>query len=87
MGLTGNLDEVLATVHVEPECIEILANKEIQEYSLQEIEWLTEVFPRKTLIEEKELPVKIRSYFFEFNINYLRTKVYGDLQYQISDWD
>ena len=29
----------------------------------------------------------MRSFFFEFNINDIKTKVYSDLQYQIANWD
>ena len=93
--LSGDLGEALETVHVEPDCIEIVTSlkgvqqiyKAVQEYKPKEIELRIEVLPKNALIEEKEHPVKIRSYFFEFSINNIKIKVYGDLQYQISDWE
>lgn len=93
--ITGNLGEVLSTVHVEPDCIEVITSKEsigeihqaVQVYGPTEIEYRTEALPRSALIDEKEYSVKMRSFFFEFNINDIKTKVYSDLQYQIANWD
>ena len=93
--ISGDLGENLQTVHVDPNCVEIVTNKAggqqiyqaVQEYKPQKIERRTEVLPRTALIEKKEFPVKIRSYFFEFNINYVKIKVFSDLQYQIGDWE
>lgn len=92
--LSGDFGEILRTVHVEPNCIEIVTSKEeteqirqaVQEYAPQEIKQQTERLSRNATIAGKEFPVHIRSHFFEFNINTIKIKVFGDLQYQIANW-
>ncbi len=41
------------------------------------MQWLT----------EKSYPVYIRSYYFDFNINNVKVKVEGDLQFKVGEWD
>ncbi len=93
--ISGDSGEALQTVHVLPNCVEIITSREgaqqirqaVLEYNPQEIKLHTEILPRMALIEEKEYPVKIRSNFFEFYIGEIKTKVYSDLQYQIGEWE
>ena len=93
--ISGKLGEALRTVHVEPEYIEIVTNKEgakkifqaVLEYSPQKLKLRTETLGRPAVIREKEYPVRIRSYFFEFDMNSIKVKVFGDLQFKIADWE
>jgi hypothetical protein len=93
--VSGNLGEALRTVHVDPDCIEIVTTKEgsikifqaVHEYNPKRPRRRTEALPRHAVIGEKEYSVRIRSTFFEFNINSIKVKVYGDLQFQIANWE
>ena len=93
--VSGNLGEALRTVHVEPDCIVIITNKEgagqifeaLQEYSPTKIEYRTETLPRPATIGDKEYNVRVRSHFSEFEVNSIKVKIYGDLQIQIGDWE
>jgi hypothetical protein len=92
--VSGNLGETLRTVHVEPDGIDILTSKEgakqifqaVHEFNPHKLKWRTKMLSRPAVIG-KEYPVKIRSYYFEFEITSIKVKVYGDLQIQIGDWE
>jgi hypothetical protein len=93
--ISGDLGEALRTVHVDPDCIEIVTNKEgakkifqsLREYNPQKLKRRTETLSRPAVIGEKEYRVRVRSHFFKFNMNSIIVKVYGDLQFQIADWE
>jgi hypothetical protein len=93
--VTGNLGEALRTVHVEPDYVEIVTNsagaeqifQAVQEYTPSEIQQVTEALPRKAVVDEKEYPISVRSYFFKFKIGSVEFRIHGDLQYRIADWD
>lgn len=93
--VSGNLSECLRTVKVEPDCIEIVTSKEDAEKICQaigesdptQIVYQTQQLPRNAWIGEKEYPVYIRSYYFEFNIDKVNVKVHGDLQFKVGSWD
>jgi hypothetical protein len=93
--VAGDLGETLRTVHVDPDCVEIVTSKSdaekifeaVQGYSPEEFKLVTETLTRKAIIGEKDYPISIRSYFFRFKIGLVQFKVYGDLQYRIADWD
>lgn len=93
--IDGNLGEALQTVHVEPDCIEILTSKQgakeifdaVQEYKPKKVRCRTEKLPRTAILKGEEYSVFMRSYYFEFKLNSLVVKVYGDLQYRIADWE
>lgn len=93
--VSGNLGETLRTVHIDPDCIEIVTSKEgakeifqsVHEYNPQKPKRLTETLSRPAAIGDKEYRIRIRSHFFEFNIDSVKVKVYGDLQFQIADWE
>jgi hypothetical protein len=93
--ISGNLGEVLRTVHVEPDGIDILTNKEgatqifqaVHEFNPSKLRWRTKTLSRPAVVGAKEYPVNIRSYYFEFEINSIKVRVYGDLQIQIGDWE
>ncbi len=91
----GDFGEVLRTVNVEPDCIEIHTSKDgaekiaeaTSELKPRNVALETQQLPRNALIETKEYPVYIRSYYTEFNIDTIKVKVYGDAQYRLNDWD
>jgi hypothetical protein len=93
--LTGDLAESLRIVKVEPDCIEIVTSKDdaqrifeaVQEFVPDPITFQTQTLSRNALIQGKEYPVYIRSYFFNFNLNSVKVKVQGDLQYKVGRWD
>ena len=93
--LSGNLGEALRTVRVEPDCIEIVASKDaaqqihdaVADFNVQPIAYLVQQLPRNASIQGKEYPVYIRSHYFEFDIDGIKVKVHGDLQYRVNDWD
>lgn len=93
--LSGDLGEALKTVRVEPDCIEIVTSKlgaeqihEIMtEFGPNSIEYRVQRLSRDAVIKEKEYPVYMRSYNFEFYVDSIKVKIYGYLQFKINDWD
>lgn len=91
----GDLAEKLKVIKVEPDCIEILTSKKgtkqifqaVQEYNPEKISFKTWQLPRNAVIDGKEYPVYSRSYYFEFNLNSVKVKVQGDMQYRVGKWD
>jgi len=91
----GELGEALRTVQVKPECIEIITTKKgvaqiflaVKEYAPKGVYFQIQKLERNAVIEEKEYPVFLRSYYFEFTIGRIKVKVHGDLQFRIKDWD
>lgn len=93
--LGGNLGDALRTVRVEPDCIEIVTSKDsayrihdaVTEFNVDPMAHLVQQLPQKALIQGKEYPVYVRSHYFEFDIDGIKVKVHGDLQYKVNDWD
>ncbi len=93
--LDGDLAECLKTVPVEPKCIEIVCSKQDSEEifsSVEEFKPSPQTFQvielgRNAVINERELPVNIRSHYFDFYIKSVLVKVHGDLQFQVNGWD
>ncbi len=91
----GDLAEVLRTVNLEPDCIEIQTSKDAaekiveatSEFNPRPVKLETQQLSRTAVIEGKEFPVYIRSYYSEFNIGAIKIKIYGESQYRINDWD
>lgn len=92
--LSGELGEALKAVRVEPDCIEIVTSKDgaqqihesVDEFSPEQIAYRVQQLPRNALVGGIEYPLYIRSHYFEFQIDEIKVKVHGDLQYQVSDW-
>jgi hypothetical protein len=93
--LGGNFAEFLKIIKVDFDSVEIVATKKNAERIFEAVH---DFFPssmaqtihrldRKARISGAEYPVYIKSYFFEFKINKVSVKVYGDMQYQINGWD
>lgn len=93
--VSGDLGEALKTVQVAPDCLEIVMSRKgaaqiflaVQDCSPKGVYFQTHQLPRNALVDGKEYPVYVRSYFFDFTINGVKAKVFGDLQFKISDWD
>jgi hypothetical protein len=93
--VSGDLGEALKTVQVNPDCLEIVTTKKgaaqiflsVQDCNPTGVYFQTHKLPRPAVINGKEYPVSVRSYYFEFTIKGVKVKVYGNLQYRISNWD
>ncbi len=89
------MGEILKTVQVQPDCIEILTDSKgatdiflaFKDLVPKEVLFQTQRVDRNAVIEGKEYPVYTRSYYFEFSTNGAKVKVFGDLQYRIGDWE
>jgi hypothetical protein len=93
--VSGDLAELLRTVKVEPDCIEIVTSKNdahqifqiVQEFEPSQMSFLTQLLPRKAMVAEKEYSVYIRSYYFDFIADAVKVKVEGNLQFKVGSWD
>jgi hypothetical protein len=93
--LSGDFGEALKTVQVTPDCFEIVTSRRgaaqiflaVQDCSPTGVYFQTHKLNRNAFINGKEYPVSVRSYYFEFTINRVKVKVYGDMQLRISDWE
>ena len=91
----GEFGEALKTVQVEPDCIEIVTNKEgaeqifsaAKEYVPKAIVVQTSKLLRNADINGIEHPIFVRSYYFDFFLNCVKVKVHGDMQYKINNWE
>jgi len=91
----GELGEALRTVQVEPDCIEIVTSKKgaaqiflaVKDLNPVGLYFQTERLNRNAIVDDKEYPVYLRSYFFDFALEGVQIKVHGDPQYRISNWD
>jgi hypothetical protein len=93
--LSGNLGEALRTVHVKPDCIEIVTSQQnalkiheaAAEFNSSEFTQTVTELPRKTSFQGHDYPLYTKSYHFEFSIDNVPVKVDGDLQFRVNDWD
>jgi hypothetical protein len=93
--VNGDLAEALRTVKVEPSCVEIVCAKQDSEQIFQEVQNLnpaplylqTRQLSRNAVVDGKEYPVYVRSYYFDFILGAVTVKVQGDLQFRVADWD
>ena len=91
----GELGEALRAVQVKPECIEIVTSKKgaaqiflaVKEYAPKGVYFQIQKLDRNAVVDEKEYPVFLRSYYFEFSLGRIKVKVHGDLQFRIKDQD
>jgi hypothetical protein len=93
--VSGELGEALRTVQVKPDCVEIVTSKKgaaqiflaVQEHSPTGVYFQTHRLPRNAELGGKEYPVYVRSHYFDFAVDGVKVKVYGDLQFKIADYD
>ncbi len=91
----GDLGEVLRTVNVEPDCLEILTTKDgaeqivqaLAEFNPEKVTLQVQQLPRNAVVEGNDYPVYIKSYYSTFNIGVVKVKVHGDPQYKVNDWE
>ena len=92
----GDLGEALRGVKVDADSIELVTDEDgakkifeavSNDYNPTEIKYFMQRLPRDATINEKEYPVYIRSHYFEFQVNAVRVRVHGDLQYKVGEWD
>jgi hypothetical protein len=92
--VNGELAECLKIVKVEPDCIEIISSLEdtqkiyhaVQDFAPGQITFQTTKLSRNALVNGKEFPVYIRCYYFDFNVNNVKVKVEGNLQFKVGEW-
>ncbi len=93
--VSGDLAESLRVVDVQPGCIEIVSSKENAERIFQAVQEFKPELPslqvqkleRNAVVDGKEYPVYAKSYYFDFDLNTVKVKVQGDLQFKVNDWD
>jgi hypothetical protein len=93
--LSGDLGEALRTVHVDPDCIEVVTDKAgaymihkaVAELEPTPVTYRIQQHPRNAVVQGAEYPVSLRSHYFEFNIEGLPVKIHGDLQYKLDNWE
>lgn len=93
--LSGDLGEAFKSVRVAPDCVEIVTSKEgaeqinqaVAQYAPQPVEYRVQQLPRNALVQGQEFPVYVRSYSFEFKIDQVPFRVFGDLQFKLGDWE
>lgn len=90
----GPLAEVLRTVNVTPDHIEIVCHsadierlhEAVKDHNPQAIH--TEIAQLPNAVHEgNQYPVYAKSKYFQFNIGDIPVQVYGDLQYRVADWE
>jgi len=93
--VNGDLAEALRTVKVNPDCIEIVCTKQdaekifqaVRDLNPSPIDYQTRQLPRNAVIDGSELPILVKSYYFDFNLESILVKVQGDLQFKVGNWD
>ncbi len=93
--VSGDLAESLRVVDVQPNYIEIVSSKEdterlfqaVQEFKPKQLSLQIQKLERNAVVDGKEYPVYIRSYYFDFDLDSVKVKVQGDLQFKVNDWD
>lgn len=93
--LGGDLGEALKSVRVDPDCVEIVTSRfsagqihdSVEEFNPGQIEYGVQLLLRNAVVAQIKYPVYIRSYHFEFSINQIKIKVFGDLQFKVNDWE
>jgi hypothetical protein len=93
--LGGELGEALRNVQAKPDCVEIVTSKKaatqiflnFRELGTEGMYIQTHKLDRNAVVEGKEYPAYTRSYYFDFNLDGVKVKVHGDLQYRIGNWE
>jgi len=91
----GDIGEILNGVNVQPDHLTILSNivgceeisKKLEGFQVEASRQVETQIKRNAEIEPKPLPITIKSYASQFNINGQRLNVHGDLRIKVGDWD
>jgi hypothetical protein len=92
--VSGDLGEALKGVRSKPDCIEIVTSKDgaqqihesVEALNPEPIAYKVQQLPRNALIGSAEYPIYLRSYYFEFQVDEIKVKVQGDLQFDVNNW-
>lgn len=93
--LAGDIGEILNGVNVQPDHLTIITNvvgceeisKKLEGFQVEAPRQVETQIKRCAEIEPKALPVTIKSYRSQFNLNGQRLNVHGDLRIKVGDWD
>ena len=92
--MSGDLADALNGVRVEPDCIEIVTAKDgaeqihasVKDFTPEDLVYVVQRLPRSASVGGVEMPLHAKSYYFEFQIDGVKVKVHGDLQFKVNDW-
>jgi hypothetical protein len=93
--LAGDIGEILNGVNVQPDHLTILTNvagceeisKKLERFQVEAPRQVETQIMRNAEIEPKALPITIKSYMSQFNLNGQRLNVHGDLRIKVGNWD
>jgi hypothetical protein len=91
----GDIGEILNGVNVQPDHLTILTNvaggeeisKKLERFQVVASRHVETQIKRNAEIVPIPLPITIKSYASQFNINGQRLNVHGDLRIKVGDWD
>ena len=93
--LAGDIGEILNGVNVQPDHLTILTSfagceeisRKLEEFQVEASRYVETQIRRKAEIESKPMPITIKSYASQFNVNGQTLNVHGDLRIKVGDWD
>ena len=93
--VAGDFAEALQVVQVDPDCVEILTDatdaqkvwSSVKDLDPTPTACIEQSVARNALSEGREYPITVRSLYFEFALDGIKVKVYGDKQFRIDSWD
>ena len=94
-GIGGDAGEIIGGVNVHPDHITILttkkgceeASKRLKAFYVEGPREVERQLERNAEIDSKTIPVRIKSYASQFNIEQQKVNVHGDLQIKVGEWD
>ncbi len=92
--LCGDLGEALKGIRIQPDCIEIVTSKDgaaqiqesVKDLDPEPIDYKIQKLPRNAVVAGAEFALYERSYYFEFQVEGIKVKVHGDLQFNVNNW-
>ena len=93
--LAGDIGEILNGVNVQPDHLTILTNvagceeigKKLERFRVEASRQVETQIKRNAEVEPKPLPIIIKSYRSQFNLDGQRLDVRGELRIKVGDWD
>jgi hypothetical protein len=93
--LAGDIGEILNGVNVQPDHLTILTNaagceeigKKLERFQVEASRHVETQIRRNAEVEPKPLPIIIKSYRSQFNLDGQRLDVHGDMRIKVGDWD
>ena len=94
-GIGGDAGEIIGGVNVRPDHITIITTKKgceevskrLKTFHVEGPRDFERQLERNAEIDSKTIPVRVKSYASQFNIEQQRVDVHGDLQIRVGDWD